>query len=507
MRIPGPSLSLLAMGLLGGSLLTAGPARAIEEVVIEFPQLELEVIVRVPELENPALLRQGTSDLAELDRASGGALGPKLSELFNQPVPVGLVNIAEGSVGSPLLDQALLVLSSLGTVEGSDQVFTGDDLQAALKAGTAGADPTLLSLIKAIPGERVRLNLGRIREVTESMLRQRRMSEALIAAVPPAPVAAVPPAPAAVNRIELQLPVAHRPEPLDVVVLRPAEGGNGRLVLISHGLWDSPLSFEGWGRRLAAAGYTVALPRHPGSDQQQQREVLSGKLPPPTPEELVLRPKDLSAVIDGAGAGGLGAGRLDSEQVVVIGHSWGATTALQMAGTPTTDTNLRERCFDLRDPDRNLSWTLQCSWLDAADAGALGDRRVIAAVAVSPPLALVFPSGSGEKLHARMLVVSGSRDWVVPPDPEALTPISRGGATRVGHRLVLAQGGDHFNLRPGESADGGVLGGVMLSWTEGAFAAGERARPAAGAASLFSTADWGHALIPLVDVSESLQAE
>jgi predicted dienelactone hydrolase len=310
-----------------------------------------------------------------------------------------------------------------------------------------------------------------------------------------------------VARQELTLPVEHRAEPLDVVLLRPVAGGNGRLVLISHGLWDSPLSFEGWGRRLAAAGYTVALPRHPGSDQQQQRDVLSGEAPPPTPEELVLRPMDLKAVIDAAAAGRLANGPLDSEQVVVIGHSWGATTALQLAGLPTSDVKLRQRCRDLNDPDRNLSWTLQCSWLDAADAGSLGDRRVIAAVAVSPPLALLFPTGSGRQMNGRVLMVSGSRDWVVPPDPEAVEPLSRGQAIRLGHRLVLALGGDHFNLRPGENADGGVLGSVVLAWTEGAFAAGEGARPAEGAAPLFSTADWGNAQIPLVDVTQRLQSE
>lgn len=501
-------LCVMATALLGGNLLAAGPARAIDEVVIEFPLLAFDLIVRVAELGDPALLRQGSSDLAELDRASDGALGPKLSEVFNQPVPVGLLTIAEGSEGSPLLEQALLVLSSLGTVEGADQEFTGAELLEALQAVSADGQPTLLSLIKAIPGERVRFNLGRIREVSEQMLRQRRLSEKLIAAVPSAPVAAGPVTAALpVTRTEQRLQVKHRPEPLDVVLLEPAKGGNDRLAVISHGLWDEPLSFEGWGRRLAAAGYTVALPRHPGSDQKQQREVLTGKLPPPTPEELLLRPKDITAVINAVGDGGLAAGSVDSERVVVIGHSWGATTALQVAGAPTSDALLRDRCIDLDDPYRNLSWTLQCSWLDAAGVGSLGDRRVISAVAVSPPLVLLFPPGSGRQLNGRVLIVSGSRDWVVPPDPEALMPLSRGEALRLGHRLVLAQGGDHFNLRPGESADGGVLGSLLVAWIDGAFAAGEGARPAEGVAPMFSTSDWGHAQIPLVDVSERLQAE
>ena len=69
-----------------------------------------------------------------------------------------------------------------------------------------------------------------------------------------------------------------------MVVIRPTPGANNRLVVISHGLWDGPESFEGWGRHLASHGYTVLLPRHPGSDRQQQSAMLSGKAPPPGPE-------------------------------------------------------------------------------------------------------------------------------------------------------------------------------------------------------------------------------
>jgi predicted dienelactone hydrolase len=503
-RRPGGLGGILAAALLGGGLLAAGPARAVEEVILEFPLLELDVTVRVPELENPAQLRRGTSDLAELDRASGGRLGPKLTEVFNQPVPVQVVNIAEGSVGSPLLEQALFVLSALGTVEGGDPDLTGSQFLEALRQASAGREPSLLSLIKAIPGERVRLNLGRIRQVSEQMLRQRREAERLLAAASPEPVRPAAPAAAApVRRQELSLPVPHRSVPLELVVIRPADGGNGRLVLVSHGLWDSPLQFEGWGQRLAAAGYTVVLPRHPGSDDQQQQQLLRGTLPPPAPEELLQRPKDLSAVIDAAAADRLGVGRLDSERVVVIGHSWGATTALQLAGLAPSASELQRRCPDLKDPDRNLSWTLQCSWLEAADLAGIPDRRVVAVAAVSPPLALLFPPGTGRALHSRVLLVSGTRDWVVPPDPEAVVPMARGGGA-LGHRLVMAQGGDHFNLRPGDSTDGGVLGNLVLAWAEGAFAAGEAARPGEGAPNLLTTPGWGHELIPLVDVTGRL---
>jgi len=248
------------------------------------------------------------------------------------------------------------------------------------------------------------------------------------------------------------LQVSHRAQPLEVMVIEPASGANGRLVLISHGLWDKPTSFEGWGTLLSSQGYTVVLPRHPGSDSSQQEAVLAGQAPPPGPEELALRPKDLSAVLDAVSAGRLGFARpVDAERVVVLGHSWGATTALQVAGVRPTDSSLRQRCSDVDDPDRNLSWTLQCSWLKGAQDAALRDPRVIAVGAVSPPVSLLFPRGAGSELSGRVLLVSGSRDWVVPPDPEAIEPM-RWGKT-LGNQLVLVQDGDHFNLRSGQNRD------------------------------------------------------
>jgi predicted dienelactone hydrolase len=272
-------------------------------------------------------------------------------------------------------------------------------------------------------------------------------------------------------------------------------------VLISHGLWDGPDSFIGWGQLLASRGYTVILPRHPGSDQSQQQAVLSGTAPPPDPKELALRPKDLAAVIDGSGQLGL-ARAVDSQRVVVLGHSWGATTTLQLAGVRPKGSELRERCGNLEDPDRNLSWTLQCSWLSGVDEAAIQDRRVIAVGAVSPPMSLLFPRGSGLDLSARVLLVSGSRDWVVPPDPEAVDPMRRGKTQ--GNQLVLVQGGDHFNLRPGTQADGGVLGALLLSWTNAAFAAGDAARPGPGATPLLRQGPWGNAQMPLVDATPGL---
>ena len=152
-------------------------ALAIEEVIVELPLVQSTLKVNLSELSSPEALLRGTSDLAELDRASDGELGRKLLKLLNQPVPVSFRQLTESAVGTPLLEQTLLLVSSFGTVEGQSADLSGERLKEALdKAAAASPDgqPTLLQLMQAIPGERVRLNLSQAQMVLARMLRQRR---------------------------------------------------------------------------------------------------------------------------------------------------------------------------------------------------------------------------------------------------------------------------------------------------------------------------------------------
>jgi predicted dienelactone hydrolase len=475
---------LLALPLLLGS----SPARAIDRVELQLPLLEVSFTVSLRELEDPEAFWQGDSDLAELNRASNGALGRQLERVFNTPLPVQTRNVVGQVVGTPLLEQALLAATTLGRVNGMPKDLSGSDLSQVLERASASGDLTLLAFLRALPGDSVTVDLPHAVGALQRMVAQRRQAEAVLAKVPAAAIApaALRPGPLPVRRSEIQVPASHRGAPLDVVVIEPERDGRGRVVLISHGLWDSPESFEGWARHLASHGYRVVLPRHPGSDSSQQEAMLTGKVPPPSPDELRYRPLDVSATIDGLGV----------SEVLMIGHSWGATTALQVAGVQPSSNLLQKRCRDVNDPERNLSWVLQCSFLSAADRAGLADGRVRAVVAVSPPLSLLFDYGSAQNMRARALLVTGSRDWVVSPDPEALVPGQR--AQGLGHQLVLADGGDHFNLRAPADGDGGPLRALLLVWTDAAFAAGPQVAPGPQAKPLLPASGWGNDRIPLV---------
>ncbi|WP_216902284.1 alpha/beta fold hydrolase [Synechococcus sp. CCY 9618] len=504
------SLLRLPALLLGvGSLLVATPARALEQIQLRLPLLETTFTIKLKELRNQGALLSGTSDLAQLDQATDGQIGRKLVKAFQTPLPLPIRAFAEQSAGSPLVSQVLLLLSALVVVEGVPQPIDSRELATSLSATQEKGHLTLLEVLEALPGKSASVDLQQVIFAIDRITRQQRQGNGLLASLPAAGInpALLQAGPLAVKRQELAISVQHRPKPLQVVTIQPESGANGRLVVISHGLWDDPESFEGWGRHLAGHGYTVLLPRHPGSDRSQQQAMLSGKTPPPSPEDLRLRPMDVTSVIDAAAAGTLQlpAG-LRTEQVVAMGQSYGATTVLQLAGARPSATLLKRFCSDAMNPSRNVSWVLQCSFLSSADQAGLADPRVKAVVAVSPPMSLLFDQGSAQGMNARVLLVSGSRDWVVPSGPEALRPMA-GEARSVGggHRLVLARDGDHFNLRSHFEQGGGALRGLLLAWTDGAFAAGAAAAPGPSAPSLLPPDGWGATEFPLVDVTANLR--
>ncbi|QEY32588.1 dienelactone hydrolase [Synechococcus sp. RSCCF101] len=490
---------LLASGLVG----LVAPARALEALEIELPVFGTGFRIELGELESPEQLIAGTSDLAELDRATDGRVGRQLLTLFNAPLPADLTSVVEGSSGQPLFEQALMGLSQLVDVEGVEVDTSGRVLAEAIQTAKAAGQPTLLGMLRALPGSTATINLGRTAVVARRLRRNQREGRRLVASLPAATVAPSlkEPGPNTWERSRAEVTAAHRPEPISVEVVRPLQGSNRRVVVISHGLWDSPASFGGWAEHLASHGFTVLLPEHQGSDKKQQSAMRSGTLPPPTPEELRLRPIDVSRVLDALSSGALigDSGALTTDAVGVIGHSWGGTTVIQLAGAEARDPRLVELCDDYNHPSRNLSWFLQCSLLSSADGTSLADPRVKTVIAVSPVVGLLFdPTPDRGAQLAPMLLTSGTADWVVPSGPEALTPFRRADAAANGHRLVLADGGDHFNLRAPDGSGGGALGGLILAWMEAQLA------PAAVDGSVPATLPpqgWGDVRYPLVDVT------
>ena len=242
-----PLRQLTALLLGAGSLLAGAPGQALEQIQLSLPLLEMPFTIQLSELRDQRSLLSGDSDLAELDRAMDGAIGRKLVQAFQSPLPLPVKAIAEQSVGSPLVSQVLLLLSSVVLVEGVRQPMDTKQLAATLATTQAKGSLNLLEVLEAMPGKSASVDLQRVILAIDRITNQQRLGQSLVTSQSPA---AINPALSqtgsrAVKRQELAIPVTHRPNPLQVVTIQPETGANGRLVLISHGLWDDPESFEG----------------------------------------------------------------------------------------------------------------------------------------------------------------------------------------------------------------------------------------------------------------------
>ena len=483
------------------SLLVTQPVSAVERLTFTLPLLDESISLDLSQASNARELIESNRDLQELDLAGDGSVQKLIESLLTAPLPEATSSIIRQSLGHPLFEQLLLAASKLVEVKGLPADTSGRMVSEALAAAYRDDEPHLLGFLRHVPGDELSINLQELAFYAKRLRSNQDDARALVqkgTAATPVSTTIVAAAASGWSRQQRSVVVNHRPQPLQVTVISPTGMSNGRLVVISHGLWDAPSSFEGWAYLLAAHGYSVLLPRHPGSDSKQQELLLKGKQPPPASEELRLRPMDVTAVIDAVETGSLLSGAaVQTDSVAVVGHSWGATAALQLGGLQTTSRKLSSRCQDAHDPDRNLSWVLQCSWLKGADQGSLGDTRVRAVVVVSPPLRLLFDESSGPSMHAKALLVSGTRDWVVPSDPEAVVPLRNGQPLANGHRIVLASGGDHFNLwAPVGAEEPPVLGPLILAWINDHLGITDSLS--------FKGGGWGNQRVPLIDVTGQL---
>ena len=455
-----PLRRLLAAGAL--VLASSSAVGAVDWIYLQGPFAQQRLSVRLSELASPQALWQGDSDLAQLNRATGGRYARAIESLLNAPLPL------QQDLDNPMIQQLELLLQSL-VQPGLQPAPKADDAPVAaarpvLRQLAASAEPiTLKRVLEALPGEQRTIRLDQALPLLQRMGAQHAVVDQRLsglAPMPAAPAQALAAGPQSLERRTFQLSSG-----LEVTMVRPTGAPRLPTVVISHGLWDAPRSFLGWADHLASHGAVVLLPRHRGSDIDQQAAMLAGQVPPPEPGEFLRRPEEIKALLDALEAGELpGEGDAPVREGVLIGHSWGATTALQLAGARSLPAPLWRACDGVEHSWRNPSWVLQCSLVQAATEQSLLDGRLSRVVAVSPPQALVFAAGL-QDLSIPVLLVSGSRDLVVPAQPEALEPFRRYPGDR--HRLVLADGGTHFNLPSAAGADGGPLRALLLSWVGG----------------------------------------
>ena len=151
-------------------------------------------------------------------------------------------------------------------------------------------------------------------------------------------------APAATNTVDVHRATwtdAARKRDVPVTVYLPsATSSPAPVILFSHGLGGSRDGYAYLGRHWASNGFVSVHLQHAGSDAEilrgAKRPVESLREAILNPKNTVERPKDVSFALDeltrlNAVAGPF-QGRLDLKHVGVAGHSFGAHTAMSVAG-------------------------------------------------------------------------------------------------------------------------------------------------------------------------------
>jgi predicted dienelactone hydrolase len=216
------------------------------------------------------------------------------------------------------------------------------------------------------------------------------------------------------------------------------------LIVISHGLGSDRSSFAYFAQYLASYGFAVAIPEHPGSNAEQINNLLEGFANDVTPaQEFINRPLDITFLLNQIEA--KYGSQIDTQNVGIIGQSFGGYTALALAGAELNFTSLNQACSNL-DKSFNVSLFLQCLALELSPNTIptnFKDSRITSAIAINPFTSAVFGRQGMSSIDVPVMLVSGSADPVAPALPEQIKPFTW---INVAEKyLVLMKGGTHFS--------------------------------------------------------------
>lgn len=260
------------------------------------------------------------------------------------------------------------------------------------------------------------------------------------------------PGPWPVEQISWEWPLNPGEPPVPILCYRPRSLPPGPLPLLiqSHGLAANPEDFAPHAHHFASYGYVVVAPHHPGSNSAQVRRLLAGEATEVFEHtEFWARPRTISRLIDHLTTHNtaLFAGRLNTNCIGVMGSSFGAYTALALAGATIQFAELETAC-DLARAHPNPSLLLQCQALHLPRTPySAHDHRVGAIIAIDTVGSAIFGSTGLHPLQIPVLLIAGSHDLTAPLACEQIRLFQC--LTAPIHYLALMQGKTHLH-NPGD---------------------------------------------------------
>jgi predicted dienelactone hydrolase len=382
----------------------------------------------------------------------------QLRQVLLTEVPLDAVQVSQflySSIGESVLERLKTVIET----EAPEAGFYA--LRAALIL--AAADPeglTLLNVLEKFPLESISIDLGRVLELAEALnelvsetneaitqINQQSMATSSLAAdIPSANLSQL--GPLTWQEVTIMLNDSPRDRTFPVDLYLPVGTSAHPVIVISHGLGSDRTSFAYLAQHLVSYGFVVVVPEHPGSNTEQLQALLEGRADQVTrPREFIDRPLDVTYLLDELSRLSQTElalqGRMNLDQVGVVGQSFGGYTALALAGATLQLRQLAIVCQTLED-SLNVSLFLQCLALQLPQSQYdLSDSRIKAAIAINPVDSSILGQVGLSQIDIPVMIVSSSADTIAPALLEQIQPFTW--LTTPNKYLVLLNGGTHFS--------------------------------------------------------------
>jgi predicted dienelactone hydrolase len=468
-------LSCLSLAILP---IIGRPVSAAERVYVTY--LLFQSSIPVSALETYAKEGRLTNDLAVYAKYLKPSQLEQLRAALQERIDLDPITISQ-FLYTPIGERLLQRVSEVIRPESEQSGYYA--LRSALIL--AAADPgglTALSLLRNFPDAGIRVDLSQgveifdkiqelVKQTNAAVVAVRQQFQAEARAEPKVNASGIQmlekPGPFAWEKITLQLNDASavrlaltgaaRTFPADIYLPKLPQLQPRPVIVVSHGLGSNRMSFAYLAEHLASFGFVVAVPEHPGSSASQLQALLTGEANDVSkPTEFVDRPLDVKFLLDELGrqnarattsrspAGPSFRGRMNLQQVGVIGQSFGAYTALALAGAKLNFVQLQQDCGARLNDTLNISLLLQCQVASLPQRNYdLSDSRIKAAIAVNPIDSSVFGQQGLRQIKIPVMLVAGSADTVAPSLPEQIQPFTW--LTTVQKYLVLIEGATHFS--------------------------------------------------------------
>lgn len=346
-------------------------------------------------------------------------------------------------------------------------------VEAALNQATKSPQGlSIISFIEAYPQQELEIDLGRAFLVLGNFNGAFWQTQAFMAAIAPQLMVEDPqkltlpfdpsqPGTAPVQILEKTfvdaqgiLPSGSRRDRSVPVTIYWSEAASAQkpLIVYSHGLGSINTDLHYLGEHLASHGYVFVAVEHTGSNFAYVKEAVVNWLvqrqPLLSPEEFLHRPQDIRFVLDQLTAMNQSPGELEgklaTDQVLMIGYSFGGSTALSLAGAELQIDYVRENCLG-QILALNLGENAQCFAQGLpGDRYQLRDERVKAAIALSPTAYFLFGTTGMEQVAVPTIITTASADKTTPALTEQVIPFNQMPPPK---GLAAFIGGTHLSVK------------------------------------------------------------